>query len=98
MATKDELTVGPDGFLRTHSGAYRAEYVNTVRTCLLDVPEMTVICLRLHESNSADPATGRANPETLGVQVRMTARTAREVARHLSECADAIEGVGHPRQ
>lgn len=98
MATKDALTIGPDGFLQTNSGGFTAEFVNSVRTGLVEFPQITVICLRLYESGTADPATGHAGPETLGVQVRMSARAAREVARQLSDCADEIEGVRHPRQ
>lgn len=94
----DDTTIGPDGFLHTKGGTVASLYVDGIKTGLLDFRRASVICLRLYEKGGEATAETDATPERPGVQVRMTEQTARALAHHLSEAADELSGVNHPRQ
>jgi hypothetical protein len=98
MAEQNGVQIGPDGMLLTAKGHIASEYVNSFRMRPMDFAEISVIGLRLYESNAADPATGLDTPTTLGVQVRMTAQTAEKLAHQLLALSADLRGDGHPLQ
>jgi hypothetical protein len=98
MTEQNGETVGPDGFLRTAMGHTASEHVNTVTSGILEFPQFSAICLRLYRTSEGTPGQPDAIPETLGVQVRMTAETAQRLVHQLSSLLSELRGDGHPLQ
>jgi hypothetical protein len=98
MAEQHGVTVGPDGLLRTAKGGMTSEYVDAVRSGIGELPRASIIYLRLYEQSEGTPGQPDATPETLGVQVRMTAQFAQILAHRLLALSSELRGEGHPRQ
>lgn len=87
------FTIAPDGFARDADNRLLTRFVDSFRIATLEFPQASFIGLRLYDA--AEPLPRNGQPP---VQVRMTARAARELAQDLLACADALEGTGAPRQ
>jgi hypothetical protein len=98
MTEQNGVTAGPEGLLLTAEGQIASEYVNTFKSGILEFPQISVICLRLCQTAEGTPGQPDATPETLGVQVRMTAEAAERLAYQLLALSADLRGDGHPRQ
>lgn len=88
--------IDKDGFVRDDDGALLRPFVDSCKTAVLEFPQAQVILLRLYDH--AENAPGQTEPGGAAHQVRMSARTARQIAAALLCAADEMEGIGEPRQ
>ena len=94
----DTITIGTDGIGRDARGIIPARFVDSFHLAELVHPGASIICLRLYEATEDATAPGQTMPRADLIQVRMSPRSARELARLLLDGADNLEGQGAPRQ
>lgn len=96
MSDSDSFVTTEDGLLTDKNGNALATFVDSFKLLEMHFPEASVILLRLFDHGTT--ATGQRVSAREANQVRMSAQSARRLAKLLNQAADALEGRQQPRQ